>query len=1185
MKVQPDFQEKVIGYIVSPELVIDTETDKEELIFSFSTYGWSYPTQYKEGIHKNGITGKLENPGKTRMKEACSGKKTSVPEEPFVIKGSERKWQIPNSISLGLKLNANRFAKKFDKECNKKLSNFRTKNYGDKMVGEEWYKLSASEVMLVREDVWKSLVKKEEEKVYKESLQPKTPIKLKAGLQEAAVERVHDKIREGQKRFKGIAPTGFGKTVLAWFIFTDAYKKGLVNGRVSIMTAPSQFLCNKNAVAFDDYNKRNSVLDFINLPIFSGSDLGIHEDENSTSKRKDRLKKQLLGYLKENDKKIILHVCNNSMKLISEILFEIKIDYIDLQIADEAHTLTSKKNNEDITGDLGNIRNFCLFNDNIFIKHRFFLTATEKNLINPDNLEGKEIFAFMNNEELFGDYAFQFSYAECVVNKLIVPFVAKIFEYSNQQKDVIKMIQDGIDFFMLDDLKIQDQDGDVTSLHLRLIRVLVSSLKIVRSEERKKLLIICSRNSHADLLEKSLNFLKGSGNYKEIENVNIDKITTPYYPKPENRFEELELIHESEEQHIIICGPWAITGVDCPSIDSILWAFNPGNEITAAQGTGRGTRTYSGKADLLVAFNLDLELGLADIKNQLLITISKLYDGLFPQHNLELRKKVRKIIGKRFLSTEKDEESTITVHVRALLSEFYDAAETVELFEFVRSSAFKNGGRPVLYSFDEIHEIAKNSDCDSIEDFFKYLEKREDYEKFPTRLSLTDSNPEYCIQYKKMGWQEFLGLGKLKGIREKAMGDIQEVIDFCKANNKYRGFFKKEVHLKISKYAPYLERKSKEGPIVNINNLDFDPGIYRGVKGGFIAKTPTQVIQLFIRKTGINPYDIFDQYASKEDFQKFVIENSIKIKSDYERLNKDILLEKGIPHNDFWEKIYGEVFLNQILSDKWKWGKKEMSTNDILEFYEIFKKSNLSEAARIAGISVTGMRQKFVSEGLDVQQQTLYTKTDPKTGKVYSLSIKKLIESGECDSIASAAIKLGLTKGQAHKIMERFKEGGGTLNYKPKFQNQNNYDDSSFNPLDFVKNVIKNFMGFGFIIYEDMVEELEKNYQQIFSHHVDDSHKTPAVRKCLAKFDLVRESHNLFFKKTSGSKWGESKYSNVNFCKKFSEHFKIENPKEAMHLANKFTQEFGIKLNYRSLDYTKRKGSYSEGQSKRHSFQ
>jgi superfamily II DNA or RNA helicase len=1029
MKVQPEIQEKVIGYVVSPELVIDSETDKEELIFSFSTYGWSYPTQYKEGIHKNGITGKLDNPGHTRMKEACSGKKTSVPEEPFVVKGSERKWKIPNSISLGLKLNANRFAKKFDKECNKKLSNFRTKNYGDKMVGEEWYKLSSSDVMLIREEVWKSLVKKEEERVYKESAKPKTPIKLKEGLQEAAVELVHDKIRSGQKRFKGIAPTGFGKTVLAWFIFTDAYRKGLVNGRISIMTAPSQFLCNKNAVAFDDYNKRNSVSDFINLPIFSGSDLGIHEDENSTEKRKERLKKQLLGYLKENDKKIILHVCNNSMKLISEILFEIKIDYIDLQIADEAHTLASKKNNEDITGDLGNIRNFCLFDDNIFIKHRFFLTATEKNLINPDNLEGKEIFAFMNNEDLFGDYAFRFSYAECVVNGLIVPFVAKIFEYSNQQKDVIKMMKEGIDSFMLDDLKIQDQDGDITSLHLRLIRVLVSSLKIVKSEERKKLLIICSRNSHADLLEKSLNFLKESGNYKEIENVNVDKITTPYYPKPENRFEELELIHESEEQHIIICGPWAITGVDCPSIDSILWAFNPGNEITAAQGTGRGTRTYSGKNNLLVAFNLDLELGLADIKNQLLITVSKLYDGLFPQHDLELKKKVRKIIGRRFLSTEKDEDSTITVHVRALLSEFYDAAETVELFEFVNSSAFKNGGRAVLYSFEEIHEIAKNSDCDSIESFYDYIVTRDDYEKFPTRLSLTDSNPQYCIKYKKIGYQEFLGLGKLKQIREKAMLEIQEVIDLCRKNNRYRGFFKRELSLKISKYAPYLERKSKEGKIIKIDNPDFQPGIYKGVKGGCIAKTPTLVIQIWIREKGVSPYDIFEMYATKDDLKNFVIENSIKIFSDVERIDKEILLEKGIPNSQFWNEIYGEEFLAQILVEKSKWSKKNISREELLGFYMVFKEKNLTEAAKEAGMSATGLRINFISMGWEVKQETLYTKIEPKTGKRYCYAIKEMIESGNFDGIDPAGKALGLTKSQAHKIMQRFKEEGGTLNY------------------------------------------------------------------------------------------------------------------------------------------------------------
>lgn len=1033
MKVQPNLQEKVLGYIVTPELVIDTTTDKEELIFSFSTYGWSYPTQYKSGIHKNGITGKLENPGQTRMKEACSGKKTSVPEEPFVIKGSERKWQIPNSVSLGLKINANRFAKKFDKECNKRLSNFRTKNYGDKMVGEEWYKLSSSEVMSIREEVWKSLVKKEQERIYKESLQPKLPIQLKPGLQEAAVERVHDQIREGKKRFKGIAPTGFGKTVLAWFIFTDAYKKGLISGRISIMTAPSQFLCNKNAVAFDNYNKRNSVSDFINLPIFSGSDLGIHEDENSTSKRKERLKNQLVGYLKENDKKIILHVCNNSMKLISEILFEIKIDYIDLQIADEAHTLTSKKNNEDITGDLGNIRNFCLFDDNIIIKHRFFLTATEKNLINPDNLEGKEIFAFMNNEEFFGDYAFKFSYAECVVDGLIVPFVAKIFEYSNQQKDVIKMIQEGIDSFMLDDLTIQDQDGDVTSLHLRLIRVLVSSLKIVRSEERRKLLLICSRNSHADLLEKSLNFLKQSGKYKEIENINIDKITTPYYPKPENRFEELELIHESDEQHIIICGPWAITGVDCPSIDSILWAFNPGNEISAAQGTGRGTRTYSGKNDLLVAFNLDLELGLADIKNQLLITVSKLYDGLFPQHDLELRKKVRKIIGKRFLSTEKDEESTITIHVRALLSEFYDAAETVELFEFVNSSAFKNGGKAVLYSFEEIHEIAKTSNCESIEDFYEYLGTREDYDKFPTRLTLTESNPEYSLKYKKIGWKAFIGLDKFFTLKKTIFENIDKKIEEALNGNFYYGWLQQQIFSICIPHSPYLQEEKKM-----VNNPEFKKELWDDVKGGVIGKTPTHIIQAYQRERKIKIQELVPRFCSFEEIYSFMKENSIQNPNQLDKLSIDLRKAKGLPPSSQLTELYGEKNVEKLIFEESKYRKKNLSQDELKKASQMISEGmSISKVSDLMGISHVGLSQNLKKLNMLPKKETVYTKQDPKSGKLYCYVIKEMVESGIAFSIDDAARQLGLTKSQANKIMQRFKSEGGTLNYKPKFQKSN----------------------------------------------------------------------------------------------------------------------------------------------------
>jgi len=105
------------------------------------------------------------------------------------------------------------------------------------------------------------------------------------------------------------------------------------------------------------------------------------------------------------------------------------------------------------------------------------------------------------------------------------------------------------------------------------------------------------------LLEEVFKYLQE--NQRKLKGVSIDKIIAPEYPDPAKRLDEMDIIHESEGKHIIIAGPWAITGVDCPSIDSILWGFTPGNEIRAFQGTGRGTRTSEGKKDLLVCFNID----------------------------------------------------------------------------------------------------------------------------------------------------------------------------------------------------------------------------------------------------------------------------------------------------------------------------------------------------------------------------------------------------------------------------------------------------------------------------------------------------------------------------------------------------------------------------------------------------
>jgi hypothetical protein len=258
----------------------------DRIIFKFGTYGWSFPSQFKDGIHKNGITKEIKDPGTKRMTEACSGKKTAIPEEPFVIPNSEIVWTIPFEISNGLLTEANKFARKFDIECNKALAKHKVKLSDQRMVGEEWYRLTIPQATKIREAIWKKLIGRELAKKEADAKKVRTKIQLKKGLQEKAHQAVLDELKKGTERFKGIAPTGFGKTVLAWKIFTDAYAQKLIKGKVSIMTAPSQFLCNKNSIAFDTYNGINGITGIVNQPIFSGQDVGVFENENEFEERR-----------------------------------------------------------------------------------------------------------------------------------------------------------------------------------------------------------------------------------------------------------------------------------------------------------------------------------------------------------------------------------------------------------------------------------------------------------------------------------------------------------------------------------------------------------------------------------------------------------------------------------------------------------------------------------------------------------------------------------------------------------------------------------------------------------------------------------------------------------------------------------------------------------------------------------
>ena len=163
-----------------------------------------------------------------------------------------------------------------------------------------------------------------------------------------------------------------------------------------------------------------------------------------------------------------------------------------------------------------------------------------------------------------------------------------------------------------------------------------------------------------------------------LKDVNILTVTADEY-SPGDRANKMDEIHESDEKYIVIVGPWAITGIDCPSLDAVLWNFIPGSEITVAQGTGRGSRLSKGKEYLTVFFNIDLGKSILEIQNSLTRTIQKLYEAQFPSQDVTIKNRVRRILGRRFLTRTEVEPDIVEPLVRASLEDIYENVATINL--------------------------------------------------------------------------------------------------------------------------------------------------------------------------------------------------------------------------------------------------------------------------------------------------------------------------------------------------------------------------------------------------------------------------------------------------------------------------------------------------------------------------
>lgn len=282
-----------------------------------------------------------------------------------------------------------------------------------------------------------------------------------------------------------------------------------------------------------------------------------------------------------------------------------------------------------------------------------------------------------------------------------------------------------------------------------------------------------------------------------------------------------------------------------------------------------------------------------EIKNALLRTVVKLYDGMYPSHDIKLSKKSKKILGSRFLSVERDNESEIEPLVRKNLEDFYRSANGIEVIDFSQSTTFFPSRIEQFYSLEEATEIARKSPCISLPDFYSYVKTRPDRERFATNYQWY---PEY---ESRGGYVRFLGLDKLENLKKELLEEAESIVQDCVE----RGYCYKYARSLVTNFiSPYLSEEA-----------EYNPSLYEGIKGmerkkgqSGDFKTLGNFFTIYISKFGPMQKRL-GTYASPEKFEEFCKKFGIKKVTDIESeiINGEKLPDTTVKRKKYFIEKYG----------------------------------------------------------------------------------------------------------------------------------------------------------------------------------------------------------------------------------------------------------------------------------------
>lgn len=389
---------------------------------------------------------------------------------------------------------------------------------------------------------------------------------------------------KGSGRGKLIAACGAGKTLVSLWIVEE------MNADTVLFLAPSLALIKQTLEAWSSQaNERFAYLcvcsdeSVVDAKEMDYGEYSVSEIDFPVTTDPIKIK----AFMESKAPKKFVFSTYNSASVVAEAFknSDQKLSF-DLSIFDEAHRTAGQKES--------NLYSVALQNENILIKKRLFMTATER-LVRPWVIERAEeadrVIFSMDDESIYGKTFDRYSFGEAIGDKVISDY--KIVLTAITAEEVASLIQENR-------LLVSNEGGTEQLVSADNIFKQAVLLKAMDKFNLKKAI------SFHSTVKRAKAFVNGSSN----ESMNLEDMNNILFPESSSKTSYFHHVDgmmpagtrkkklrefESSEIGIISNAKCLTEGVDVPIIDSIYFVDPKNSLIDIVQACGRALRKSRGE--------------------------------------------------------------------------------------------------------------------------------------------------------------------------------------------------------------------------------------------------------------------------------------------------------------------------------------------------------------------------------------------------------------------------------------------------------------------------------------------------------------------------------------------------------------------------------------------------------------